>query len=270
MAVHGAAPHDPIDPQHDHRLQEDQLPIRNRSSIALLALLVVGACSARPESRVEQVTERHLREALLLSSAPAPVDRSCHIRRDELPPADRLVDSVAVSAAIGALEPSTALLSIRFDTLGAAEFVRIIEADGAQAERLAEVAERQLREQPESGAWRLKLASGPEPMVRVGYSEMCPPNLLNDDEVSRVLWQSGIRDPGRTVVRFKVGPAGRALETRVPHHTGEPASIRAYRELGEHLIFQPALIDGHPTTVWASIRVYTRNPDDPGWSRGND
>lgn len=238
-------------------------------AVVLLATFLAGACAARGESLEEQVTEPSLRQALLLSSAPGPPDRSCHIVREALPPANQLIDSVAVTDTIRRLEPSSALLSIKFDTLGVTEFVRTIESEGASAERLAGVVERTLRQQPESDAWRLKVVSGPDPVIRVGHSEFCRPHLLTGDVVNRVLSEAGVKDPGRTVVMFRVGQDGRALETRVSQHTGPPGTERAFRGLGPYVLFEPALIDGFPTPVWVSLSIETTTPTGPAWSRGN-
>lgn len=238
-------------------------------AVVLLASAVAGACAARGESLEEQVTEPGLRQALLLSSAPGPPGRTCHVVREALPPADQLIDSVAVTDTIQRVEPSSVLLSIKFDTLGVTEFVRIIESEGVAAERLAEVVERALRRQPRSDSWRLKVVSGPDPVIRVGHSEFCRPVLLTGDVVDGVLSEAGVRGPARTVVMFRVGPEGRALETRVSHHTGPPGTERAFLSLGPYMLFEPALIDGFPTPVWVSISVDTTTPTGPGWSHGN-
>lgn len=238
-------------------------------AVVLLATFVAGACAARGGAPVEQVTEPGLRHALLLSSAPGPPDRTCHVVREALPPADQLIDSVAVTDTIRRLDPSSVLLSIKFDTLGVTEFVRILESEGAAAERVAEVVEGSLRQQAESDAWRLKVVSGPDPVIRVGHSEFCRPMLLTGDVVDRVLSEAGVRGPARTVVMFRVGPEGRALETRVSHHTGPPGTARAFHSLGPYMLFEPALIDGFPTPVWVSISIDTTTPTGPAWSHGN-
>lgn len=241
-----------------------------RPAVVLLASLCAGACSARTGAPVEQITEPSLRQALLLSSAPAPADRSCHIVREELPLADQLVDSVAVTAELRGLDSSSVLLSLKFDTLGVPQFVRIVEADGEHDERLAAVVERGLRRQAAADSWRLRLVSGPHPAIQIGYSEACPPELMNPEVVGEAVSRAGVREPDRTVVMFRVGEGGRVHETRIVQRPHEFAARQAILGLGDHLLFRPALLDGFPVPVWVRIPIHTITEGGPGWSRGND
>ncbi|MDT8340607.1 MAG: energy transducer TonB [Longimicrobiales bacterium] len=227
-------------------------------SCLLLGTVIAGACGTPSASPGGQVAEPALRESLLLSAAPGPTDRSCNIPRSDLLPADELVDSAAVMTALRDIESSTVLLSIGFDGFGAPEFVRVLEAEGEQAEQLAEIARRESRQQPDEPrerTWRLKLESGPDARIRAGYTEVCSPVLLNPDAISRALSASRVRGTGQVVAQYQVGPDGRVLASRVARTSGDRTMDRVALEVGEELRFMPGLLDGIPSILWVQIPI---------------
>ncbi|HEX2080840.1 MAG TPA: TonB family protein, partial [Longimicrobium sp.] len=153
----------------------------HRLFLALLAAaLAVPACTAFRTTSTER--------AALLSDAPLPMDRTCRVSIDplELPPAEILVDSAALSAAVAQVwrqagsPAGHVLIGMRYDEHGVNVRRAVIErrvpaalADTVQ--KLVFAYRRALPQAEREWGVRLRMDLGEQPVLRVGRSLVCAP-----------------------------------------------------------------------------------------------
>ena len=223
--------------------------------LLLVCALAATACGGtRTPLPVVQATDPAQREALLLSAAPGPEGRKCNILRNRLGNANAAVDSAALMSRLASAGSATALLSVRFDSAGAVEFVHIIDRTG-DAERLAELARSSFRPTLRNTTFRLKLVAGAEPALRLGHTELCMPELWNRDAISAALSASGLR-VGRVVAMYLVDASGRVMEARIVERSPVAELNRIALRIAEDLHFKPGLVDGVPWRFGAAVPIH--------------
>jgi TonB family protein len=150
-------------------------------SVALLAAaLALPACTPFRTTPTER--------AALLSNAPLPMDRTCRVAIDplELPPAEVLVDSAALSVAVAEVwrqagSPSGhVLIGMRYDEHGVNVRRAVIERQVPAAladtvQKLVFTHRRALPQAEREWGVRLRMDLGEEPLMRVGRSLVCAP-----------------------------------------------------------------------------------------------
>lgn len=198
---------------------------------------------------------------MLLSPAPPPPGRSCTVLIASLPAADRLLDLDLLRDSLRGHPPGTALVAIRFDSVGAPLQPVLLESEpaGVDTAEVLRAVKVSLRERNGRGRWRLELRTGPEMSVRVGHSEACAPKLVDHNAVDRLVEEgtpAGL--DGRAVIRFRVEVDGTVGETRVARASGQPALDEHARTVVTRLTFLPGLLDGVPAPMWAELPLEFR------------
>jgi hypothetical protein len=232
---------------------------------ALLALaLAAGGCALRGEDSLQ-------REQLL---SEIPANRlGCVVETEPriLPPANRLVDSVALTSELATLrdaEEATGhvLISLAYDRAGINIRRDLLEhsttpliADSVQ--RMVFAARQEQEEAIAEWGARLRIDFTEPITLRVGRRESCPPDPRDRqlrEAVEGAVPQGlrlrrGTRDR-RVVMRTLVNEAGLVVRSQIVR--GDLGGSTLERDLDRFLrqfLFVPATIDGQPVAAWLEI-----------------
>jgi hypothetical protein len=239
-----------------------------RSAVAAAALFGLAACGPSRTAGPDRA------EVLLSATEPRRVGCVVEPHPEELPSVAAVVDSVALASSVQELlqqDPAPTgyvLLTLAFDPAGTNIRRSLIEhstrpavADSIQ--RLVFAARRQLPEAEHEWGVRLRIDLQEPLVMRTGRREFCPPMARDRalDAAIHSLTPTGVRQRGvrreRVVrVRAVVSEAGIITSARIVR--GELAGSALERDLAQHLrqfLFNPATIDGVPTTGWVEIPV---------------
>lgn len=176
----------------------------------------------------------------------------------------RLADSVTLAAAVGdaGLPPGSALVSLRSDTTGAWSEVRLIESslERGAAERVVEAVRSHLRDPDPTdpvGA-RLRVGTGPPPVLEVGVRETCMPALLNGVILERAMESAprrGVSRDGWVDLLVRIDTLGEVIEVDLHEDSGDERFNEIVRGVAPYLRFHPALNDRKRVSVWLRIPV---------------
>lgn len=259
-----------------------------RPAPVLTAFMLCGCASTPPAFQSVADLSAAERSRLLITAADVAQRQACQVSLRPPPPLGELMDSAAVHAAIAARLPEMGtvagrvLLSVRADSAGAAEWVRVLDpalpdpARGALAAAFRDRLRPRLVEtdsgpRPRGWTHRIAVEHGPTPRITVGHPVTCRPEVRNRDLImSRIQQQlAAARIPeemrGRTaLVWIFVGEEGLPRQIEVRRSTGYPQLDRIARNTAADLIFHPASIDGRPLAVWSAIPIrFERGPRRP-------
>jgi TonB family protein len=235
-----------------------------RHALAILPLLLLGACSAAVVSGGD-------RSALLLSDRPAP-RASCHIlyQPQPLPSLSQLADSAALVRDLADFArryplrdgSSRALYSVTYTADGRVERLNSLDywLPEGQADAFTALVRRHLRPRLSAGgSVRLLLQPGGDDPVRIGRSERCPPESRTSFRVvAPAIVQ--LQRPQPVRVRMHVDAQGRVLGTDLLSSSGDAELDRWVRQTLQRYQFAPGLIDGvavempHEETVRIAAR----------------
>lgn len=234
----------------------------------LAALLVTAACAAG--------TATVDRSTTFLSAAPAPQGRLCNPAANPatLPPADAVVDSVAVAqgAKPGAGDSGGyALFSLQFNNQGRVVAFHTIESTLAPGRKrsVEQLTLNRVRVQPAGDPWsvRLKVTSDSTTRLQVGRSELCPAvvnGLVDLSTGTSTISSSSRGGRGRggasapsasssvVMPQFSVlvDTTGHVLDLKLTQSSGQndldQRAESGLREKG----FRPTLLDGAPIIAW--------------------
>lgn len=230
-----------------------------RRSPLTLALVLTAACasSGTPD-----------RAAVLLSNAPPPEGRRCHVATNPatLPTTGALVDSAGLidSVRIGSGQrPGYALLSLRFDERGHPVWVRVIESNlgSDRAPAVERLVGRMLRLQAPAPGWsvRLKVTVDTAPRLQIGRSELCPAVPSGTVEITTRQVVSGrslanlpepIRHPRTPRFAILVDTIGRLLDSRLLETSGDDDVDRQFQAAFQNRQLRPTLLDEAPIVAW--------------------
>ena len=222
------------------------------------ALLLTLACASGSPDRA----------AVLLTNAPPPEGRLCHVATNPvtLPSAGVLVDSVGLinSVRVGKGERTGyALLSLSFDEHGHPVWVRMIENNfgSDQPQAVESLVSRMLRPEAPAPSWsvRLKVLVDTAPRLQIGRSELCPAVPSGTVEIRTRQVVSGrslatLREPARPprTTRFAilVDTTGRLLDSRLLETSGDGDVDRQFQSALQSRQLRPTLLDGKPVVAW--------------------
>lgn len=237
--------------------------------LAFLLLALAAACAHPAEQRAAELSsgvQRRDRERAVLSAWRPPGRQTCEVLDVPrvLPPPDALVDTARLGAPLrqgGAMSRrGYMLLSLKFDSAGAATRVRVIEPELPDSlGRAAELAvQRALRPQPVDAPFgvRLRIDFTPEPALRVGRSERCepaarhalaavmsgPPAVTGTTEQTATRWYT-------LQYEVRVGERGHALEVRLLTPLEDHELTEQGREMLWKMLWYPGLDDRVPTEM---------------------
>jgi TonB family protein len=100
------------------------------------------------------------------------------------------------------------------------------------------------------------------------------PTITNEEELGHVLrrvYPSGYRDTGLDVTAILwlyVARDGSVGATKVLKSTGYDVFDRAATQVGEAMVFEPALRDGEPVAVWMNQAIKFNSGDSGGFLEG--
>ena len=100
------------------------------------------------------------------------------------------------------------------------------------------------------------------------------PTITNAEELGHVLrrvYPSGYRDTGLDVTAILwvyVARDGTVGATKVLKSTGYDVFDRAATQVGEAIVFEPALRDGEPVAVWMNQAIHFESGDSGGFLEG--
>jgi TonB family protein len=100
------------------------------------------------------------------------------------------------------------------------------------------------------------------------------PTITNGEELGHVLrrvYPSGYRDTGLDVTAILwvyVARDGSVGATRVLKSSGYDVFDRAAQQVGEAIVFEPALRDGEPVAVWMNQAIHFKSGDSGGFLEG--
>ncbi len=100
------------------------------------------------------------------------------------------------------------------------------------------------------------------------------PKITNAEELGHVLrrvYPSGYRDTGLDVTAILwlyVARDGTVAATKVLKSTGYDVFDRAATQVGEAIVFEPALRDGEPVAVWMNQAIHFESGDSGGFLEG--
>jgi hypothetical protein len=234
-------------------------------------LLLLNACGLSQTRTAD-------RSELLLSATP-PRSAACRAEPEPalLPAASAIVDSARLAAAVAGLrdaDPPAAgyvLLTLAFDADGTNIRRDLIEhstrpavADSMQ--RLVFAARQQAQAAEAEWGVRLRVDLADPVALRVGRREFCPP-VARDRQIEEAIHSiapAGVRHRGlrreRIIrMRARVSEAGTITSAHVAR--GELRGSSLEREIAIHLrqfLFNPATLDGVPTSAWVEIPVRVR------------
>jgi hypothetical protein len=245
-----------------------------RTPSTVLTLLALASMSGCATAGIDPAA----RGALLLSEAPPPVGRECHI----VPPpdpsigADQLVDSLALVRDLeemGGVDHPTgyAIVSLAVDVNGWNSRREVIEHDlpPAAIDSLRALLFRNLRQHQPGDPWgaRLRIELGDGVRFQVGHQEVCPPRLRSISDVfdSRTLFDVRATDravvstPLNTVwVRVELDATGMVTDARLQRATFTIRNEAPLLNRVRSLSFDPALIDGIPIAALLSLPLRVR------------
>lgn len=236
-------------------------PIR-RPAVVLVAVLVTAACASAPP-----------REQLVLSSWQPPPGQECRVSSTEPLPIARLADSTALVGAVAnaGLPPGAALLSLRSDTTGAWSDVRLIESslERGATERVVAAVRSHLRDPDPADPVRarLRVGTGPPPVLEVGVRETCMPVLRNGVILERAIESAPRRGVSRdawAALLIRIDTLGEVMEVELDEDSGDERFNQIVLAVAPHLRFHPALNDRQKVSVWIEIPVtlYFRASDE--------
>ena len=223
-----------------------------------LAPLLTAACTSGSLDRA----------AVLLTSAPPPEGRLCHVATNPvaLPSTGVLVDSAGLinSVRVGKGERTGyALLSLRFDERGHPAWVRVIENNlGSDQPQVVEsLVSRMLRPETPAPSWsvRLKVLVDTAPKLQIGRSELCPAIPSGTVEITTRQVVSGrslatLREPAQhpRAPRFAilVDTAGRLLDIKLLETSGDDDIDRQFQAAFQNRELRPTLLDGKAVVAW--------------------
>jgi hypothetical protein len=110
------------------------------------------------------------------------------IQPPELPSLSQLLDSSAITSALRSYAPGELLLTLAFDSSGTPTRTRVIDrrmsAESADSVRAA--VEAALRAPRSTSAWgaRLRVSTGPSPLLALGRRDLCPPALARIEPIT--------------------------------------------------------------------------------------
>lgn len=246
-----------------------------RPLVALAALLALPACATFANNPRER--------SALLSDAPRVLDRACRVSLDprELPAADLLVDSAALSAAAARLwreagsPQGHVLFAMRYDHDGLNVRRDILEhrLPPALADTLQELAFAYRRTTaPADHEWsvRMRMDLGEAPVLRVGRTERCAPrpressqgNLLGgtgntwgdirDTSPYSASSSSLLHDENTVWIRVMLDARGYVTDARVERSLVRMSEARLLSYV-RSLTFFPATEDGYPVAGQLSL-----------------
>lgn len=225
---------------------------------AALALLLTVACASGSPDRA----------AVLLTNAPSPEGRLCHVATNPvaLPSTGVLVDSAGLinDVRVGkGGRTGYVLLSLRFDEQGHPVWVRMIENNlgSDQPQAVENLVSRMLRPQAPAPSWsvRLKVLVDTVPRLQIGRSELCPAVASGTVEITTRQVVSGralatLREPARPprTTRFEilVDTAGRLLDSKLLETSGDDDVDRRFQAALQTRQLRPTLLDGKPVVAW--------------------
>jgi hypothetical protein len=255
------------------------------TSLLLLAAIAVPATTLRaqtppPPSTTARTNSRYLRirdipeaqrEAVTLSRKDA--DReSCGITfTPTTAPFVRYVDQTRMRAIIDAektiAKDRYVLYSVRIDTAGVVSS-RVIETTmkSDQVARINAAINPAIIGRPDTAAvqFRLRLdpGSADEPL-RLGHSLSCAPRMKNVRRVRNAIYEltpqkfHPVVENPRTIVWIFMDEKGTPRQSRISASSGDSIfDAEAANLLMKYLRFEPAMFDGKPGPVWASVPVY--------------
>lgn len=202
----------------------------------------------------------------------------------QLPSVDQVVDSAALARDLaGAPGGGSGLFTVRFDTLGMADTVRLAGGavpagtqaawHGAVTRRMRERSPLPVpvrRGRPQSWSALLQVEGGASPRMRLGRSEECAPVLTNGFAVQGFAQQAFARQirnnpmrqrPSQVMMDFVVDSTGAVRGARVHTSSGIPDMDEIARQAVEQGRFLPALLNRQ--AVGTKVRMpfaFTVNP----------
>ena len=231
------------------------------AGLVVIALACIADAGAAQRNRAEQ----------LLSDRPAP-RRGCTIAHDPspLPGVDQLADSAALDQRVSAFATQYpirdnamfGLYSIAFDGNGAVERVQALDymLPQGRAEEFAGLVRGALRPQRAGRPWsvRLRVEPGATPKLRVGRSEVCPPEMRVRFSV-RAPAKSPIQSPPPMRVRVLVGEDGRVRSFQMLHGSGVSDLDQWVQTRLTSARYAPGLVDGAPVIAELEMSVPIRS-----------
>lgn len=238
------------------------------------ASLLAAACASAGSSAIE---------GSQLSDTRPDSDRGCRGAGAprELPSADAMVDSAALSAGVARLwreagEPSGhVLLAMRFDEDGLNVRRDVLEHRSTDAladsvQRLVFAARRTTAPAEREWGVRMRIDLGAQPVLRVARSQECRPAPLQRGDAalagSFTAW-GDVRDPsppptmaegGLIWVRVALDEAGRVTDARVERSAARVFADQRLLQQVRMIAFNPATVDGYPVPGETTIPLRVR------------
>jgi hypothetical protein len=243
-----------------------------RAAVLGGALVALGACGLHRGYPPERA------EALLTETEPRSLACAPESYPEELPNVASVVDSAALQGWVQGLirqdQPPTGyvLLTLEFDPAGVNVRRDLIEhntppavADSVQ--RLVFAARVQAPESERTWGVRLRIDLEEPAVMRTGRREYCPPiardaslyRLMQSYNPPGVRFRRGMRE--RTIfMRVRINPYGGVSSAHVAR--GDLSGGSLERDIAQFLrqfFFNPATVDGVPTSGWVEIPVRVRS-----------
>ncbi|HET9982530.1 MAG TPA: hypothetical protein VFQ38_03045 [Longimicrobiales bacterium] len=208
-------------------------------------------CPARRPTRA--AIGRCAGAAALLLATGAPL-----VAQRELPSVSQLVDSAAVADSAGAFVTRRTVVSLAFDSTGAADWSRVVEPrDAGAAERRLEalLMDRLRPQEPKRTTYlRLEVEPGPPARLRVRSSDYRKPVLTDRGFVAQRLVDAVRRtglSPTKVALRVLVDENGHVARTQV--RNAGSMSVTELEDIARSMAFQPGAVDGRPVPLWIEI-----------------
>lgn len=236
---------------------------RIRLACTLLGVALLASTATLAEAQ-------NSRAAQLLSDRPAP-RRGCRISQAPLPSVSQLADSARlaqVAAQFAADYPVRegklrGLYSISFGNRGQVERVSDVDywLPEGQAEAFRQIVRATLLPQ-QSGPFSVRLLVEPsaEPVIRVGRSEVCPPesNMRFSLTAPALAGVEGPQQPVR--LKMFIGEDGRMASISVVSSSGNSELDRWVESVVLQYRFAPGLVDGTPVAMEHEQSIRIRPP----------
>jgi TonB family protein len=267
------------------------IPVRQRflrHILAAVALVGLAGC-ARPvtSKRLGELGPRE-RASLFLTAADDSRGSQCSISLQPPPSPHELLDTTAVLAGIRSHARESGggrgvvLISVMTDTAGAAEWIEVLETDlpVPLAESLAGSFAGHLKARSVAGEsgprrvpwnYRFRIEPGAEQVLRVGQAVNCRPELINRAAVDEAFQREVALHPElyerarvshlMAVVYIWLDLEGRPERMEIGRSSGETAFDLLALRAGATAEFTPALMDGRPHKVVATIPIRLTPPD---------
>lgn len=219
--------------------------------------------------------------ALLPSGWAPPTGQRCELSDSpqRLPAASEVVDSAALVGELGGARAGYGLFTLRYDTLGMADTVRLSGGDLPEAVRdtwLRAVSTRvrpespipiqRVRGRPRGWSALLRIDGGSTPTLRVGRTEECPPALTNARDLARHAeqWFGGFlrqhpayRRPITVHMRMRVDSTGRVVSAEPVRRSAAIGPVEDIaRRVSAQARFHPALLNRQPVGVWVQLPLH--------------